>query len=336
MNRKEEIKLRFKYGDTIGLFTPSLHASAQTEEKLNIAKNYLLSKGFNILEGSLINNRDFYRSGNIQERVDEINELIRNPNVKCLMATMGGMNSNSLLPYIDYQALIDNPKIIIGFSDVTAILLSIYAKTNITTYYGPNLVTGFGINHPYSDYTYKYFEDILIKEPKFPYIIKPHSKWVNDFTTVEGVTLNDEIFKNEWVGINGGKAKGRLIGGNLDTLYGIMGTEYMPKINKGDILFIEDQKKSASDVEKSFSMLKLNKIFDKVSGIVLGKHRYFNDQKTGKKPYDILLEVIRNNNIPILAEVDCSHTNPMMTLPIGGEIEINVSEKTFYITKDWM
>ncbi|HAS3151713.1 TPA: LD-carboxypeptidase, partial [Vibrio cholerae] len=87
---------------------------------------------------------DYYRSGSIRERAEELNQLIRDPNVRCIMSTIGGNNSNSLLPYIDYEALRNDPKIIIGYSDVTALLLGIYAQTGLITFYGPALVASFG------------------------------------------------------------------------------------------------------------------------------------------------------------------------------------------------
>ncbi len=100
------------------------------------------------MEGSLTNQYDYYRSGSIQERADELNDLIRNPNISCIMSTIGGMNSNSLLPYIDYDTFRNNPKIMIGYSDVSALLLGIYAKTGTPTFYGPALVPSFGEFEP--------------------------------------------------------------------------------------------------------------------------------------------------------------------------------------------
>ena len=94
---------------------------------------------------------------------------------------------------------------------------------------------------------------------------------------------------------------------------GFFGTEYMPVINKGDILFIEDAEKDAYTIERSFSLLKLAGVFDKVSGIILGKHEKFDDNGTGRKPYEILLEVIGDTSIPILAEFDCCHTHGCRT-----------------------
>ena len=105
---------------------------------------YLEAKGFRFLEGSLTGRRDFYRSGTIRERAEEFNALVRDPNVRCIMAAIGGNNSNSLLPYLEYEGLCKDPKIIVGYSDVTALLLGIYAQTGLTTYYGPAVVASFG------------------------------------------------------------------------------------------------------------------------------------------------------------------------------------------------
>ena len=115
-------------GDCIAVFSPSSPATLTAQKRYLRGKHYLEQKGFHIIEGTLTGKSDFYRSGTILERAEELNTLIHNPEVKCIMAAIGGMNSNSLLPYIDYEALIHNPKIIIGYSDITALLLAIYQK----------------------------------------------------------------------------------------------------------------------------------------------------------------------------------------------------------------
>lgn len=95
---------KLKKGDTIGIFSPSTPITCFCPKRFLRAKEYLKSKGFNIVEGNLTGKSDFYRSGSIKERAEELNELIRNPEVRCIMSTIGGMNSNSLLPYIDWEA----------------------------------------------------------------------------------------------------------------------------------------------------------------------------------------------------------------------------------------
>lgn len=101
----------------------------------------------------------------------------------------------------------------------------------------------------------------------------------------------------------------------------------MPKVKKGDILLIEDSLKDISTVERSFSLLKVNGIFDQVAGVILGKHEIFDDKKSGRRPSDVLMEVMGKADIPVLAEFDCAHTHPMMTMPIGADIELDATNQ---------
>lgn len=318
---------KIKKGDFIGIFSPSSPITYTCPKRFERAKEYLESKGFKILEGNLTGKSDFYRSGSIKQRAEELNDLIRNPQVKCIMATIGGMNSNSLLPYIDYEAFKKNPKVIIGYSDVTAILLAIYAKTGINTYYGPALVASFGELQPFVELTYNYFKEIIIDEQKVPYHFKMPKYWTDEYINWETQDRSKEKRENQWITVIEGNVKGRVIGGNLNTMKGIWGSEYMPSIKEGDILFIEDSLKDAATIERSFSLLKVSGVLDRISGIILGKHELFDDQKTGRKPYEILLEVLGERNIPFIAEFDCCHTHPMMTIPIGCQIELDATNQ---------
>ncbi|MEH7537467.1 S66 family peptidase [Bacillus toyonensis] len=324
-----------KYGDTIGIYSPSSPATYTSPKRFERAKSYLKQKGFHILEGSLTNQYDYYRSGSIQERADELNDLIRNPNISCIMSTIGGMNSNSLLPYIDYDTFRNNPKIMIGYSDVTALLLGIYAKTGTPTFYGPALVPSFGEFEPFVDDTYKYFSETLLNDQPLPYNIKQPLFWSDEFINWEEKMKEKELRPNNWISVTNGQATGRMIGGNLNTIQGIWGSPYMPPIQEGDILFIEDSSKDAATIERSFSLLKLNGVFDKVSGIILGKHEQFDDCGTNRKPYEILLEVLQNQRIPFLADFDCCHTHPMITMPIGIPIKLDATNKTIHILEKW-
>jgi muramoyltetrapeptide carboxypeptidase LdcA involved in peptidoglycan recycling len=323
MNKIEKLKS----GDSIGIFSPSAPITSTCPDRFARAKNYLENKGFKILEGNLTGKYDFYRSGSIKDRAEELNALIRNSEIKCIMSTIGGMNSNSILPYIDYEALKRDPKIIIGYSDVTAILLAIYAQTGIPTYYGPALVASFGELPPFVDLTYNYFKEILIDEMKFPYTLNAPLFWTEESIDWETQNRAKEQNDNQLIIVHGGIARGRLLGGNLNTMQGIWGSKYMPKIKDGDILFIEDAQMDAATIERSFSLLKVNGILDRISGIILGKHQLFNDSKTGRKPYEILLEVMGDKKIPFIADFDCCHTHPMMTIPIGCEIELDATKK---------
>lgn len=327
---------KLKVGDSIGIFSPSSPITYSCPKRFERAKKYLQEKGFNIIEGSLTEKHDFYRSGGIKERAEELNELIRNPKVKCIMSTIGGMNSNSILPYIDYEAFTRHPKIIIGYSDVTAILLGIYAQTGISTYYGPALVASFGELPPFVDYTYKYFKEITMDETVIPYDFQIPDYWTEEFINWETQDRSKEKKENQWITVYEGVTQGRVIGGNLNTMQGIWGSKYMPEIKDGDILFIEDCLKDIATIERSFSHLKVNGVFNKISGIILGKHESFDDLNTGRKPYEVLLEVLDDKKLPFIADFDCCHTHPMMTLPIGATIKLDATNRKVSIIEDWV
>lgn len=313
---------------TIGVFSSSSPISATVPVRYERGKQYLESKGFKVVDGLLYGKSDYYRSGSIKERAEEFNALLYNDEVKIVMAAIGGNNTNSILPYIDYEYLKKHPKIIIGYSDTTALLLAIYAKTGLTTFYGPALASSFGEFPPFVDETFEYFKNIMFDEIEVPYTFPMPNVWTDEFINWSEQDRGKEERENEWLCVNPGKCKGRLIGGNLNTMQGFFGTKYMPEIKEGDILLIEDSLKDAATIERSFSLLKLAGVFDKVGGIILGKHELFDDNGTGRKPYEILLEVLGDAKIPLLAEFDCCHTHPMFTMPIGCIVELDVENKT--------
>lgn len=334
-NGDEKCLKPLKQGQCIGYFSPSSPATVFAPKRHARAKAYLEKKGFELRAGSLTGKTEGYRSGSIKERAEELNALIRDPHVRCIMSTIGGMNSNALLPYIDYDALRKDPKIIVGYSDMTAILLGIYAKTGITTFYGPALVASFGEYEPLVDETFGYFADICMAKANVPHSFPIPVGWTDEFIDWQTQDRVKSVRDNAWVTLSPGKATGRLIGGNLNTMQGIWGSPYMPEIQDGDILFIEDSLKDIATVERSFCMLKLSGIFDRIGGLILGKHELFDDKGTGKTQQDVLLEVLDEKRLPILSEFDACHTHPMLTLPIGAKVTLDADEKSVTVIHDW-
>lgn len=322
-------------GDKIGIFSSSVPATATAKLRYSRGKEFLEGKGFQIMEGNLTGKLDGYRSGTPKERAEEFNQLLRDPSVKMIMSSIGGTNSNSLLPYIDYEAFKSNPKIVIGYSDTTAILLALFAKTNIPTYYGPALIPSFGEFEPLVHETYNYFERYFC-QPSVPYTIPMPHVWSDEMINWLNYEKPKTLYSNKWTGVHEGVVEGRLIGGNNNTMYGFIGTSYFPVINTGDILLIEDSLKSAATVEKNFAMLKLHGIFDKVGGIILGKHELFDDEGTGKQPLDLLLEQLDGKITPILADVDCAHTHPMFPLAIGKRIRLDTINQSITCIEHWL
>ncbi|WP_226566770.1 S66 family peptidase [Bacillus stratosphericus] len=317
----------------MGIFSPSSPASATSPIRYQRAKEWLEQKGFIVVPGSLTGKEDHYRSGTIQERAAELNELMAREDLSCIMSMIGGTNSNSLLPYLHFELLNKHPKFMIGYSDATAILLAAYEKTGLPVFYGPALVPSFGEFEPFVNHTYQSFEDILIHPQSTPYQVKKPPFWTDERINWEEKIRDKEKRPNDWMCFIEGQAEGRLIGGNLNAMYGIWGSEFMPQVKKGDILLIEDSMKTASIVEKNFSLLKVNGVFERVSGILLGKHELFDDEGTGKKPHDLLLEVLGDTKRPLIAEFDCAHTHPMLTMPIGTQVKMDATSCEVWLTE---
>ena len=325
-----------KPGDTIGIYSPSKPASVTTKARYERGKARLEQLGFTIKEGILTGKTDFYRSGTPKERAEELNLLLHDSAVKMILPAMGGTNSNSILPYIDYSVLKENPKIVMGISDVTAILLAIYAKTGIPVFHGPSVASTFGEFPPFVHYTEHYFKQLFMQTIDLPYRMAISPIWTDDRVNwLEKITDKTQ-HKNAWVTAQDGLAEGRLIGGNINTMCGFIGTPYFPTIKMGDVLLLEDTTKTIEVVEKNFAMLKLHGFLDRASAIILGKHEQYDDLGTGRQPYDVLIEQLDGRQIPILADVDCGHTHPLHVMPLGLRVKVDATKKEIHFIEPWM
>lgn len=309
----------------IGFFSSSTPITAISPKRFLRAKRFLESKGITLVPGNLTGKSDFYRAGSIDDRANEINQLIHDDSIDILMATIGGLNTNALLPKIDFAYLNDHPKTIVGYSDSTAFLLAAKVKTNCRVLYGPALVASFGEFAPIVDQTFADFEKI-INYQKTPVTIFAPKEWTDEAINWNDFERDKKMQPNTWGYIGQSVLEGRVMGGNLDTMAGIIGSEYFPTFTKDDLLFIEDAEKDASIVEKNFAMLNNFGVFKKVKGIILGKHALFDDLKTGRQPIDILREVLGNNTVPIIYDYDSCHTVPMITTPLGAKAKFDVSK----------
>lgn len=213
-----------KPGDTIGIYSPSKPASATAKVRYERGKARLEKLGFTIKEGILTGKADFYRSGTQKERAEELNLMLRDPEVKMILPAMGGTNSNSMLPFLYYAALKENPKILMGISDVTASLLAMYAKTRIPVFHGPSVASTFGEFPPFVHYTEHYFKQLFMQTVVLPYKMPIPPIWTDDRVNWLEKTADKTQHKNARVTAQEGIAAGRLIGGNMNTMCGFIGT----------------------------------------------------------------------------------------------------------------
>ncbi len=260
-----------------------------------------------------------FDSSSIQSRVSDLHQAFSDKSVKGIIAAFGGFNSNELLRYIDWDIIRNNPKVFIGYSDITALQNAIYTKTGLVTYSGP-LYSTFG-QKLYFDYTLEYFKKCVCAEGEFD--VLPSESWSNDGWLAD--QEKRKLLKNEgWLVINEGSAEGILLGGNICTFNLLQGTEYLPDIS-GSILFIEDDRDSKLvNFNRDLQSIIHLPNFNKVRGIVIGRF-----ENASEIEMEHLIKVIKSkkelDRIPVLANIDFGHTEPMITFPIGGKVRLTVS-----------
>lgn len=322
---------KLKKGDEIRIIAPSRNINILNEETINIAKTTLEKMGFKVTLAKNIYNTEYeeYGCSSIEDRIEDLHDAFKDKNVKAILTVIGGFNVNQILDYIDYDLIKNNPKIICGYSDITALLEAITTKTGLVTYYGPHFST-FGIKLG-NEYTIDYFKKMLIENDSVE--VKASDKWSNDLWFLDQDKREFEN-NNGLEVINYGSGTGAIIGGNLCTLNLLQGTSYMPKAN-AIILFIEDDEENHETFTKTFdrdleSLLQcLGK--ENIKGIVVGRA-----EKNCHMNYDkwkmIFATKKELEDIPIVINSDFGHTNPMMTIPLGGTANVNVTKERISIT----
>ena len=318
---KRIIPQKLKVGDEIRIIAPSRSLNVLRDDIFELAKKRLEEKGFKVSfsKNAMKYESENFKCASIEDRVEDLHGAFLDKNVKAIITAIGGHNVNQLLDYIDYDLIKNNPKIICGFSDITALVNAIYAKTGLITYSG---IQFFSLGMKYGvEYSIEYFLKMCMNGETY---IKPSTEWSNDKWMKN--QEEREFIKNEGMKIlNSGSATGKIIGGNLCTLNLLQGTEYMPDL-EDSILFIEDDGETGKYFNKEFdrnlqSLLHCAK-GKNIKGLVIGRAENISEMN-----YDKWKEIIESKkeikNIPIVIDADFGHTTPIFTFPIGGTAEMN-------------
>lgn len=321
-----KIPNKLRNGDEIRIIAPSESASLISNERIIFAEKKLKSLGFKVTYGKNIFIEDNFDLKNIEKKVDDLLDAFKDKKVKAILSMIGGLSSNQLLNHIDWNIIKNNPKIFCGYSDIDTLSLAIRKKGNFITYSGLHFSTF--SQKKYFDFTQDYFIKCLIKSEQ--YNIIPSQSWSDDQWYLN--QNKREIIKNKgWWIVNQGYAKGEILGSNISSFVLLKGTSFMPSF-KNTILFIEKDDSSGNNTLKDFSRL-LQSIIDipsshQIRGIVIGRF-----QKKSNILKEDLVEMIKSKkqlkNLPIIANVDFGHTDPKITIPIGGMASLRVTEQNY-------
>ena len=308
---------RLVAGNTVALVSPA-SATFQSID-VQIAKESLEALGLTVHLGEHLLERHGYLGGDDKARATDINALFADKEVAAIHPIRGGWGSSRVLPVLDFDLIRRNPKVLLGYSDITALLLAIHAKTGLVTFHGP---IGMG---RWDAFSIDYYKRVLFDGETLTYQNKHDLSETNALIQTE--------FRVQT--ITPGTARGRLLGGNLTVLTGIVGSPYLPDWDNA-ILFTEDVHEEPYRIDRMLTQLKLAGVLNRIKGFVFGS---CSECAPGEGSYGALtLEEIFNDHIkplgiPAWQGAMIGHQQPQWTLPEGLEVEIDATAGTIRLTE---
>lgn len=312
---------RLKIGDHIRVVSPSSSIERIGGFEANVAaKEKLEALGFRLSFSEHYFENDIFDSAPIASRVADLEAAFANETVDAILTTIGGFNCNELLPYLDFDLIAQNSKIFCGYSDTTALLNAIYAKTGMQTYMGP-AYSSFKMELGQQYQTTSWLNAVT----QDTYQLTPSLEWSSDAWYLPNAPRT--FYPTEWKVYNPGQASGVAIGGNLSTFALLHGTEFAPKPDKY-ILFLEEAEEDHY-VEFTRHFAALLQVYPNPQAVLIGRF-----PKETEMTEEILLAILDKHpilkKVPVLYDLDFAHTQPLFTITIGGQVEIDT--KTFSIT----
>ena len=304
---------KLKPGDEVRIVAPARSASDIDKGVLERAKSALESLGLKVSFSKNAFSRNQRGCPTDDEKVEDLHEAFMDENVKCVLAAIGGFNSNQLLDKIDWQIIKDNPKIFGGFSDITILNHAILAKTELVTYALP----------PEDNYSLEYFRRCLFADQPAEFVVQQSETFYDLPWNYDETSPRQALENNRPRVVQSGSAEGVMIGGNLCSLNLLNGTEYFPKIEGDIILCIEDDSYDSipETVERNIQSLMQQSFFRQVKAILVGRFQG-ESRATDGMISDIIISKNIDPKIPVIVNLDFGHTDPKFTYPVGGKCKV--------------
>lgn len=323
-------------GSTIGVIAPSGWGPVAYPHRVERGKAFLESLGYRVVLGEHIFGRLGATAGTPAERVSDIHRFFADSQVHAIVSAIGGDHACHLLPLLDFELIRRNPKIFLGYSDVTVLNLAIYHKTGLVTFNGPNLMTDLAENPSPLPYTVESMRrSLTLAQPIGP--IAPAPEWTEEFLDwgqhadlQRARTLQTSP---GWTWLKEGRAEGPLVGGCLESLQHLRGTPYWPSL-AGAILFIETSELVLSPawVDAVLQDYENMGVLGQLAGLLVGRPLgYSHEWKEHLRA--VILERTRRYAFPIVTDLDFGHTAPQLTLPIGVRAELDSVTHRFAIVE---
>ena len=302
-------------GDTIAFCAPSGFLDSV---RMSLAKTRLEEKGFYIVREDSIYRRWGYLAGTDAQRASELMSYFKDKSVRAIFPGTGGYGSTRILSMLDYNIIKSNPKIFIGFSDITALHIAFNQLANLITFHTPNPMYGLGSKKGLDPISELYFWSLLMNS--------------NDYTYEIPFDLYGDSLKVQTM--VPGIASGKLVGGNLSLICSTMGSVYEAE-TRGSILFIEDVGEAPYRIDRYLSELKLAGKLDLVNGIIIGRFSRREteapDRSTDFKMHQVFQQYFSKMKVPVIFNFPSGHGSKNVSLPLGCIVEINTDYETFKV-----
>lgn len=318
---------RLSIGDTIGAFTPSSPSYSDNPGLFENGIANLQKLGFRVVEGNVTKQRrsEGYRSASPQARAAEFMELVADPNVNALISTIGGSNSSSLIPYLNFDLIRKQQKMVCGFSDVTSLHLAIQKYAGLRTVYGPSVMCWFGEWPDGIAESTAWFMDAVANHQSGERAVTCPLRWSNharNWANGEWKSVPREWQpQNGWKVLNEGSVEAPIVAVNFNTLMTAAGTPYWPDLH-GKILLLEDMEASLSRTERHLRQLQLMGVFDQIAGLLIGIPEFYRQEGAPFGYHDLFNEVLGPRPYPIVGHFNCSHTVPMISIPQLSQVRL--------------
>lgn len=295
-----------KKGDVIGIVAPGSPPS--TVEKITKGAEYLEHLGYRVKLGNNVEKVHGYLAGTDKERADDINDMFADKKVKAIIAVRGGYGTPRILPLINFSLIRKNPKIIVGYSDLTALQLAIFKKTGLLSFSGPMI--GVEMWKEIDPFTEEHFWRTVTSKKKLGAIQNPDGRELQ--TLVKG------------------KASGILLGGNLSLITAIIGTPYIPSF-KNSLLYIEEIEEECYRFDRMMNHLRIAKILGDTNGVIIGELTDVKPSDTSKPALtvdQILNDYLAGLNKPVVTGLVYGHIPKKLTLPVGLRASLDANSQT--------
>jgi muramoyltetrapeptide carboxypeptidase len=342
MENKKLVKpKKLEKGDTIGIIAPSAGNANFFPHRIDTAIKCLEKLGFKVKFAKHSLENIGYVSSIAKLRAKDICDMFEDDSVSAILCTIGGNHSNQILKYIDFELVKRNPKIFMGYSDISVLHYAMISNANLQTFYGPCIMTQFGEFPEILPYTLEYFKKAVCELDVIGNILSSES-WTSEILDwsfkkdLDRARILNKSTGYDW--LRGGFASGKIIGGCIPSINHLAGTKFW--VDPSNCIFFIDIPEghefgvglSISELDSYLADLDNLGVFKKITGLIIGRPYNYSLEDYSKLK-ELILNYVEEYDYPVVLDVNIGHSDPIITLPLGAYVTLDSNKNKFSINE---